>query len=53
MSDVANGITKRKEYVLPSGKRVDYIDFEKKIVYELLNFPTSISGVDAWIIKQK
>jgi hypothetical protein len=35
MSDVANGITKRKEYVLPSGKRVDYIDFEKKIVYEL------------------
>lgn len=35
MADVANGVTKRKEYVLPSGKRVDYIDIENKIVYEL------------------
>lgn len=32
--DVDN-ITKFKEYVLPSGKRVDYIDFETKTVYEL------------------
>ena len=33
-TDVDN-ITKFKEYVLPSGKRVDYIDFESKTVYEL------------------
>ena len=30
-----NNVTKFKEYVLPSGKRVDYIDFETKTVYEL------------------
>lgn len=28
-------ITKFKEYNLPSGKRVDFIDFENKTVYEL------------------
>ena len=33
-SEVDN-ITKFKEYTLPSGKRVDYIDFETKTVYEL------------------
>ena len=32
--DVDN-ITRFKEYVLPSGKRVDYIDFETKTIYEL------------------
>ena len=35
MYDVADGVNKIKEYVLPSGKRVDFIDFENKIVYEL------------------
>ena len=35
MSDGADGVFKRKEYVLPSGKRVDFIDMENKIVYEL------------------
>lgn len=35
MADVADDVTKIKEYVLPSGKRVDFIDFENKIVYEL------------------
>lgn len=33
-SDVDN-ITKFKEYTLPSGKRVDFIDFENKTIYEL------------------
>ncbi len=35
MSDVADDVNKIKEYVLPSGKRVDFIDLENKIVYEL------------------
>lgn len=35
MVDIDHGFTKRKEYVLPSGKRVDFIDFESKTVYEL------------------
>lgn len=35
MSDVADDVNKIKEYVLPSGKRVDFINFENKIVYEL------------------
>lgn len=26
---------REKEFTLPSGKRVDFIDFEKKIIYEL------------------
>ena len=30
-----DGSNKIKEYVLPSGKRVDFINFENKIVYEL------------------
>jgi len=38
-----NGTTLRKEYRLPSGKRVDFIDFANKIVYELKpNNPTQI-----------
>ena len=28
-------VSKFKEYVLPSGKRVDFIDFDTKTVYEL------------------
>lgn len=35
MSDVADDVNKIKEYVLPSGKRVDFIDLKNKIVYEL------------------
>lgn len=35
MFDVADDVNKIKEYVLPSGKRVDFIDFDNKIVYEL------------------
>ncbi len=43
-SDLADGITKIKEYTLPSGKRVDYIDFESKTIYELKpNNPTQIA----------
>jgi len=33
--DAENFTTKRKEYTLPSGKRVDFIDFDNKIIYEL------------------
>ena len=41
MSDVADDVNKIKEYVLPSGKRVDFIDMEKgvgilsKILFEI------------------
>ena len=35
MLDYVNGTTKFKEYVLPSGKRIDFIDFDNKIIYEL------------------
>lgn len=34
INDVDN-IDRYKEYVLPSGKRVDFIDFETQIIYEL------------------
>ena len=34
-ADVADGITSFKEYRLPSGKRIDFIDFATKTVYEL------------------
>ena len=34
INDVDN-IDRYKEYVLPSGKRVDFIDFENQIIYEL------------------
>ncbi|MBE0450723.1 MAG: SBBP repeat-containing protein [Clostridia bacterium] len=34
-ADVVDGITKFKEYRLPSGKRIDFIDFETKTIYEL------------------
>lgn len=33
--NLENGSTLRKEYRLPSGKRIDYIDFETKTIYEL------------------
>lgn len=32
--DIINGI-KIKEFKLPSGKRIDFIDLENKIIYEL------------------
>ncbi|MFZ5351083.1 MAG: peptidoglycan-binding protein, partial [Bacillota bacterium] len=34
-ADIADNITKFKEFRLPSGKRIDYIDFETKTIYEL------------------
>ncbi|KJS89480.1 hypothetical protein [Desulfosporosinus sp. BICA1-9] len=34
-ADLADGITKFKEYILPSGKRIDFIDFETKTIHEL------------------
>lgn len=34
-ADLADSITKFKEYVLPNGKRIDFIDFESKKIYEL------------------
>ena len=33
--DEVNFITKFKEYRLPSKKRIDFIDFETKTIYEL------------------
>ena len=32
--DVLDGV-RMKEFSLPSGKRIDFIDLEKKIIYEL------------------
>ncbi|MHC1722091.1 MAG: RHS repeat-associated core domain-containing protein [Aminipila sp.] len=34
-ADLVDDITKFKEFSLPSGKRIDYIDFETKTIYEL------------------
>ncbi len=34
-ADIADGVAKRKEYRLPSGKRIDFIDFDTKTIYEL------------------
>ncbi|AEV68149.1 Kelch repeat-containing protein [Acetivibrio clariflavus] len=34
-ADVVDNITKFKEFRLPSGKRIDFIDFETKTIYEL------------------
>ena len=34
-ADLVDGITKFKEYTLPSGKRIDFIDFETKTIHEL------------------
>ena len=34
-ADEVDGVSRFKEYRLPSGKRVDFIDIENKIVYEL------------------
>jgi nucleoid-associated protein YejK len=37
---------REKEFRLPSGKRIDFIDFEKKIIYELKpNNPRAIKKV--------
>ncbi|MEI7462240.1 MAG: hypothetical protein WCK15_22830 [Pirellula sp.] len=35
MQGMANGLTTFKEFVLPSGKRIDFLDVAKGIVYEL------------------
>ncbi len=41
----SNMVGKGKEFTLPSGKRVDYIDFESGIVYELKpNNPNGVSS---------
>lgn len=37
-SDVADSVTKFKEFVLPSKKRIDFIDFDSKTIYELKPF---------------
>jgi RHS repeat-associated protein len=43
--DVANGVSKIKEFRLPSGKRIDFLDIENGIIYELKpNNPRSILG---------
>ncbi|HEM3512047.1 hypothetical protein [Streptococcus suis] len=34
VEDVLDGV-REKEFTLPSGKRVDFIDFENKIIHEL------------------
>jgi RHS repeat-associated protein len=34
-TDLVDGITKFKEFVLDSGKRVDFIDFEQGVIHEL------------------
>ena len=34
-SDKVLEVVRVKEFRLPSGKRIDYIEFEKKIIYEL------------------
>lgn len=34
-ADIADGRDLRKEYGLPSGKRIDFIDIENKTIYEL------------------
>ncbi len=40
-----NGQNLRKEYRLPSGKRIDFIDLDNKIVYELKpNNPSAIKS---------
>lgn len=37
-TDVADSVTKFKEFVLPSKKRIDFIDFDSKTIYELKPF---------------
>lgn len=37
-SDVADSVTKFKEFVLPNKKRIDFIDFDSKTIYELKPF---------------
>ncbi len=44
--DVLDGV-RIKEYMLPSRKRIDFIDLEKKIIYELKpNNPRAIKQGD-------
>ena len=44
MKDLANGTSKVKEFVLKSGKRIDYVDFENGFVHELKpNNPRAIA----------
>lgn len=44
-ADIVNGSTKVKEFVLPSRKRIDFIDFDNKTIYELKpNNPTQIQA---------
>ena len=35
MSGLANGLDKVKEFVLPSGRRIDFVDLANGFVYEL------------------
>ena len=44
-ADVVDNITKFKEFRLPSGKRVDFIDFKTKTIYELK--PYNPNGIKA------
>ena len=37
-TDVADSVTKFKEFVLPIKKRIDFIDFYSKTIYELKPF---------------
>lgn len=34
-ADIANGVTRIKEFRLESGRRADFIDFEEGVIYEL------------------
>lgn len=43
--DIADGVTKFKEYRLPSGKRIDFIDFGSKTINELK--PYNPRGINA------
>lgn len=44
-ADLVDGLTKFKEYRLPSGKRIDFIDFETKTIYELKPYnPRAMKG---------
>ena len=46
-TDITDNITKFKEFRLPSGKRIDYIDFETKTIYELK--PYNPNGIKSGI----
>lgn len=48
--DLADGRDLKKEYGLPSGKRIDFLDKKNKIIYELKpNNPVQIrKGKNSW-----